>query len=122
MFATPEAAFDEYRDAWTQKDLPRLWAVTDFRQSARDDLRRQGLEPDDQDVVALAAKREAELRTHLETRGFIPTFDECAVINVFHDSATQVRFLINRKVGHGEIFVPMRVIRFAEGWRVVYGG
>jgi len=119
---TPDDAFAEYRDAWIRKDMPRLFAVTDFRQSALEDLRRGKKLPAEADIADLASKRQAQLREHIEKRGFVPTFDECEVVKVLRDSDTQVRFMLLRKLANAVIFAPLRVMRFAEGWRVVYGG
>ena len=117
-----DEAFAEYRDAWIAQDKSRLFAVTDFRQSAAEDLRRGGGNPGEMDIADLASKRKAELQTHLDTRGFVPSFKECEVVKVVRDSATQVRFFLLRKLANAVIFAPLRVMRFAEGWRVVYGG
>jgi hypothetical protein len=52
----------------------------------------------------------------------VPSFDECEVVKVLRDSETEVRFVLLRKLANAVIFAPLRVMRFAEGWRVVYGG
>lgn len=120
-FPNPEGAFEAYERARTAKDIHGFLSTISFRQEALEALRRDGKEPTEAVIAELAAKRESELRSHLEARGFI-NYGACEVARTFHDSERQVRFILFCRDGTGSMFFPVRVMQFTDGWLVVRGG
>ena len=125
-FSTPEAAFREHQQAFASRDVQRFLATIEFRQEAIEQLQRASKAnstPSEAAIAEVAATREAELRGHLENRGFRPaTLDACEVIAKWQDSDNQVRFPLTCKVPNGSNTFPVRLMRFPHGWRVVRGG
>src|SRR5689334_8768104 len=97
--STPEEAFYEYQLAWVQKDIRRFLATICFRQEAYELLQRSvspSGEPDEGTILELAKKKESELRTLLETRGFIATdIGSCKIAQKVQLSEDQVRFILS---------------------------
>jgi hypothetical protein len=120
-FPSPEDAFRAYERARIQKDIPGFLATINFQQEAREALQRAGKEPTEASVAEMAANRQSELRSHLETRGFT-RYGDCEVARTFQDSDKQVRFILFCKDGTGSMFFPVRVMQFPNGWLVVRGG
>jgi len=122
-FSTPEAAFREHQAAWAAKNIERFLATISFRQEALEHLRRTS--PQDaereQAVRELAMKGEADLRTQLQTKGFVATdLATCEVVTRWQDSADQVRLpLICAGPRRGTVSFPIRLMRLPEGWRIV---
>ena len=125
-FSTPEAAFREHQQAFVSRDVQRFLATIEFRQEAIEELQRTSKErsaPPEAAIAELAAMREAALRGHLESRGFMPaTLDACEVITKWQDSDNLVRFPVNCRVPNGSTTFSVRLMRFPQGWRVVRAG
>jgi hypothetical protein len=126
ILSTAEAAFDEYQQAWVQKDIPRFLATICFRQEAYELVQRSGhsgAEPSESAVSEVAAKRESELRTLLETRGFIATdIGNCNIAQKVQIAEDQVRFILSCRSSTSALLLPIRLMRFPIGWLVVRGG
>jgi hypothetical protein len=121
VLPSPEAAFEAYERARLRNDVPGYLATISFRQEALELLRRTGNEPTEGAIAGIAAKREAELRKHLETRGFTKDGD-CELVTKLRDSEEQVRFILSCKDASGATFFPVRVMHSPDGWLVVRGG
>jgi hypothetical protein len=121
--ASPEATFREHKAAWIQKDIRRFLATISFRQEAHEDLNRQGTAPSETAVAELAAAKEAQLRTLLETRGFIATdIGTCDIAKKISLTDDQVRLILTCTSPKSFLMLPLRVMRFPNGWLVVRGG
>ena len=120
--SSPEAALEAHQQARKQKDLPRYLATISFQQEAVEELRRIGREPTDAAVAEVAAKRESQLRTHVESRGFIPDYGDCKVVRKLEDSDTQVRFILSCVSSTTTLMYSVLVVRFPSGWFVVRNG
>jgi hypothetical protein len=103
-----------------RKDIPAFLASINFRQEATETLRREGAPITDAHVQELAQKKESELRQHLEKRGFI-AYGKCEAVTKFQDSDIQVRIVRLCKDVTGGTFIPVRLMRFTDGWLVVRG-
>jgi hypothetical protein len=124
--STPEGTFAEYQQAWIQKDVPRFLATINFQQEAYEKLQARGAHlagPDDPAVTEFAAKVEAELRTLLQTRGFIATdIGSCKIAQKLPLFENEVRFILSCKSATSALLMPIRLMRFPTGWLVVRGG
>lgn len=119
-FSSAEGAFEAYERARLRNDIPAFLATINFRQEALEQLQRSGKESAESSVAELAAKREAELRAHLETRGFTK-YGNCKVATKFQDTERQVRFILSCTDSTGGTTFPVRVMQFPNGWLVVRG-
>ena len=124
--STPEATFAEYQQAWVQKDVPRFLATLNFQQEAYEKLQARGTEvagPTDPAVTELATNIETELRTLLQTRGFIATdIGSCKIAQKLPLSENEVRFILSCKSATSALLMPIRLMRFPAGWLVIRGG
>jgi hypothetical protein len=121
--ASPEATFLAYKAAWVERDIPRFLATISFRQEAREELERQGGAASEATVDKLAAAKEAQLRTLLETRGFIATdIGTCDIARKIPLTEDQVRLILTCTSPKTSLMLPLRVMRFPSGWLVVRGG
>ncbi|MGE5526346.1 MAG: hypothetical protein ACM3SS_21745 [Rhodospirillaceae bacterium] len=124
--STPEATFAEYQQAWVQKDVPRFLATISFQQEAYEKLQARGVpvtDPNDLSVTKFAAEVETELRTLLQTRGFIATdISSCKIAQKILLSENEVRFILSCKSTTSALLMPIRLMRFPAGWLVVRGG
>jgi hypothetical protein len=124
--SSPEATFAEYQQAWVQKDVPRFLAAINFQQEAYEKLKARGAEsvaPDDPEVTNLATTIENDLRTLLQTRGFIATdIGGCRIAQKVPLSDNEVRFILSCKSQTSARLMPIRIMRFPAGWLVVRGG
>jgi hypothetical protein len=124
--STPEATFAEYQQAWVQKDVPRFLATINFQQEAYEKLKARGLQidgPADPEVTKQATTIENDLRTLLQTRGFIATdVGSCRIAQKIPLSENEVRFILSCRPATSALLMPIRLMRFPAGWLVVRGG
>ena len=124
--STPEATFAEYQQAWVQKDVVRFLATINFQQEAYEKLQARGVQvasSSDSAVTEFAAKIETELRTLLQTRGFIATdIGNCTIAQKIPLSENEVRLILSCKSATSALLMPIRLMRFPAGWLVVRGG
>jgi hypothetical protein len=124
-YSSPEAAFREHQAAWANKSIDRFLATISFQHEALEELMRaspQGTAPDASAVRDLAAKREADLHTLLQARGFIATdLAKCKIVTKWQDSNDQVRFPLSCAAPNGSLAFTIRLVRVPEGWRIVRG-
>jgi hypothetical protein len=124
--STPEATFAEYQQAWVQKDIPRFLASINFQQEAYEKLQARGVQvagSDDPAVREFAARVETELRTLLETRGFVATdIGSCTITKKLPLSENEVRLILSCKSTTTALLMPIRLMRSRTGWLVVRGG
>ena len=124
-FTTPESALSEYVDAYKARDIERFLAATDFSREAMRQLQaiRGAASPSDTEISERSADLKNELREHLsQTRFKSAQFDNCTQVTRFQDSESQVRIILDCKAPLGSIALPVRIVRFDQGWRVSYGG
>src|SRR5258708_21808308 len=124
--STPETTFAEYQQAWVQKDVPRVLATINFQQEAYEKLKARGVQidgPANPEVIKQASTIEDDLRTLLQTRGFIATdIGSCRIAQKILLSETEVRFILSCKSATSALLMPIRLMRFPAGWLVVRGG
>ena len=124
-YQTPEAALAEYVEAYKARDVDRFLAAIDLHQEAIEQLRKGAdkiNEPSEAQVQERASALANELRTHFAKFGFrAATLDNCKTVTKFHDTESQVRIILSCSDSRGSTTFPVRVLRFAQGWRVVRG-
>jgi phage-related protein len=120
-FSSAEAAFEAHERARTREDIAAFLATINFRQGAMETLQRAREELTETNIDQMAVKQEAEVRQHLQSRGFTK-YGRCKVATKFQDSETQVRFILSCTDATGGTTFPVRVMRFTTGWLVVRGG
>jgi hypothetical protein len=125
-YETPEAALEAYIDAYKARDVDRFIAAIDVLHEARENLRRRlgsTAEPLAADVQQRASAIEMELREHFAKFGFkAGSLDNCKTVTKFQDTESQVRIVLSCSDPRGSTVFPVRVLRFAQGWRVVRDG
>jgi hypothetical protein len=124
--STPEATFAEYQQAWVQKDVPRFLATINFQQEAYEKLKARGVQvdtPAHPEVTKLAATIENDLRTLLQTRGFMATdIGSCRIGQKIPLAENEVRLILSCTSATSGLLMPLRLKRFPAGWLVVRGG
>jgi hypothetical protein len=122
-FSTPAAAFHEHQSAWAQRNIKCFLTTISFKQEAIELLQAKlpkDAVPDESAVRHLAVERENELRERLERNGFKPDYlATCKVIATWHVSDTVVRLPLSCSSGNGSLTFAVRLLRVADGWRVV---
>jgi hypothetical protein len=122
-FSTPAAALHEHQTARVQRNIEHFLSTISFKQEAIEILQATSPKdavPDESAVQHLAVERENELREHLERDGFKPDYlATCKVITTWHVSDTVVRFPLSCSSGSGSLTFTIRLVRVADGWRVV---
>ena len=125
-YESPEAALAEYIAAYKARDVARFLACIDFTHEAREKLSRrpgQIQTVSDTEVQATADGLETELKEHFAKFGFkAESLDNCREVTKFQDTETQVRIILSCTDSRGSTTFPVRVLRFAQGWRIVRGG
>ena len=124
-FTTPESALSEYVDAYKARDIERFLAATDFSREAMRQLHaiHGAASPSENEISEKSADLKNELREHLSQTRFRPAqFDNCTQVTKFQDSDSEVRIILDCSAPLGSIALPVRIVRFDQGWRVSYGG
>ena len=122
-YETPEDALAEYVAAYKARDVDRYLAAIDFNREAIEQLSRGKTEqPSEAQVQEKSSALASELRAHFAKFGFkAATLDNCQTVTKFKDTETQVRIVLSCSDSRGSTTFPVRLLRLAQGWRVVRG-
>jgi hypothetical protein len=124
-FSTPEAAFREHQSAWARKNVDEYVATIAFREEVIESLKSatNSRLPDEEALQKLALERENQLRVYLKTRGWIPdTLTGCKIITKWQVTEDVIRFPLACDAPNGSLAYAIRLVRLAQGWRVVRNG
>lgn len=123
QYETPEDALAEYVAAYRARDVDRYLAAIDFNREAVEQLSRGKTEqPSEAQVQEKSSALASELRAHFAKFGFkAATLDNCQTVTKFKDTETQVRIVLSCSDSRGSTTFPVRLLRLAQGWRVVRG-
>jgi hypothetical protein len=123
QYETPEDALAEYVAAYKARDVDRYLAAIDFNREAIEQLSRGKTErPSEAQVQEKSSALAGELRAHFAKFGFkAATLDNCQTVTKFKDTETQVRIVLSCSDPRGSTTFPVRLLRLAQGWRVVRG-
>ena len=125
QYETPEDALAEYVAAYKARDVERYLAAIDFNREAMEQLSRgtsKAEQPSEAQVQDKASALAGELRAHFAKFGFrAATLDNCQTVTKFKDTETQVRIVLSCSDSRRSTTFPVRLLRLAQGWRVVRG-